>query len=62
MIECQDQSGKLYLKAPLPGMGRRLTGEDGRSKFKEEYFNSKHPCTAYSLHTIINRCVSGNVG
>ena len=41
MTECKDQLGKLYLKAPLPGMGRRLTGENGHSKFKEEYFNSK---------------------
>ena len=33
-------TGKLYLEAPVPGMGRRLTGDEGLEMFKKEYFKS----------------------
>ena len=37
-----DATGKLYLEAALPGMGRRLTGDNGYQLFREEYFKCDH--------------------
>ena len=33
-----DVKGKLFLRRPLPGMGRRLTEGGGNIKFREDYF------------------------
>ena len=35
-------TGELYLEAPLPGMGRSLTGDRGLEIFKKDYFQSKY--------------------
>ena len=34
-------TGELYLEAPLPGMGRRLTGAEGKEMFRNDYFKRK---------------------
>ena len=38
-------TGKLYLEAPLPGMGRRLTGDNGQKNFKKDYFTCTYSHT-----------------
>lgn len=52
-----DVTGKLYLEAALPGMGRRLTGDNGYELFREEYFKCKHVIIInYSTVKLILQC------
>ena len=37
-IHHNDANGFLCLKKPLPGMGRKLTGEKPEEKFRTTYF------------------------
>ena len=49
-------TGELYLEAPLPGMGRRLTGIEGQEMFKKEYFKSR----LYILKQLCHGCYSNS--
>ena len=46
-------TGKLYLEAALPGMGRRLTGDNGYELFREEYFKREHIIIRYSTRKLL---------